>query len=163
MAKSDKSGSCWSRAVRMPSVTTSSRVSRVARFSNRMCQPTSRPSVHSRSSAIRRATARAATRRGCSRMSGTRVDQGRRNPGGLARAGRRGEHHGAPARERVADVRDVLVNDQRSERSQRPQRRRSHAPREARGHPDRGRGNADRLRRDRSSCRRTGCGCAIDR
>ena len=93
----------------------------------------------------------------------TRVDQGWRNPGGLARAGRRREHHSAPARERVADVRDVLVNDQRGERSQRPQRRRSRAPREARGRPDRGRGNADRLRRDRSSCRRTGCGCAIDR
>ena len=43
--KSDASGSCCSRAVRMPSVASSTRVSRVKRRSKRTCQPTSPPSV----------------------------------------------------------------------------------------------------------------------
>ena len=50
----------------MPSVTTSSRVSLVNWRSKRMCQPISRPTVQPRSSAMRFAIARAATRRGCS-------------------------------------------------------------------------------------------------
>src|SRR5689334_16211178 len=54
----------------MPSVTTRSRVSAVKRRSKRTCQPTSRPSVQPRSSAMRAAIARAATRRGWSRMTG---------------------------------------------------------------------------------------------
>ena len=64
------SGSCWSRAVRIPSVASSTRVSAPNRRSNRTCHPTSRPSVHPCSSAIRRAIARAATRRGCSTITG---------------------------------------------------------------------------------------------
>ena len=50
----------------MPSVTMSTRVSAEERRSKRTCQPTSRPRVQPCSSAIRRATERAATRRGCS-------------------------------------------------------------------------------------------------
>src|SRR6185436_17455958 len=50
----------------MPSVTMSTRVSAEKRRSKRTCQPTSRPRVQPCSSAIRRATERAATRRGCS-------------------------------------------------------------------------------------------------
>src|SRR5207249_7301545 len=38
--------------------------------SKRICHPTSRPTVHPRSSAMRRDTARAATRRGCSSSTG---------------------------------------------------------------------------------------------
>src|SRR5580765_4229971 len=66
----DSSGSLCSRAVRMPSVTTSSRVPASKRRSKRICQPTSRPSVQPRSAAIRAAIARAATRRGWSRITG---------------------------------------------------------------------------------------------
>ena len=50
----------------MPSVTTSRRVSLANCRSKRMCQPISEPTVQPRSSAIRFAIARAATRRGCS-------------------------------------------------------------------------------------------------
>src|SRR6187549_2963955 len=50
----------------MPSVTMSTRVSADERRSKRTCQPTSRPRVQPCSSAIRRATERAAIRRGCS-------------------------------------------------------------------------------------------------
>src|SRR5688572_21824394 len=70
VVKSDSSGSCWSRAVRIPSVAKRTRVSAVNLRSNRTCQPTSRPSVQPRSSAIRRAIARAATRRDCSTITG---------------------------------------------------------------------------------------------
>src|SRR6185436_19009415 len=66
VATSLNSGSCWRYRVRMPSVTTSRRVSLVNCRSNRMCQPISRPIVQPLSSAMRRAIARAATRRGCS-------------------------------------------------------------------------------------------------
>ncbi len=64
------SGSCCSRAVSMPSVATSKRVSGAKWRSNRTCQPTSRPTVQPRSAAIRLAIARAATRRGCSSSTG---------------------------------------------------------------------------------------------
>src|SRR5580692_6803140 len=70
VAKPDSSGSVCRRAVRTPSVTTSSRVSALKRRSKRTCQPTSRPIVQPRSSAMRAAIARAATRRGWSRMTG---------------------------------------------------------------------------------------------
>ena len=86
------SGSCCRRAVRMPSVATSSRVSRANRRSNRMCHPTSRPTVQPCSSAMRRAIARAATRRGCSRITGRR----RRAPAARASSCR----HQAPRRRR---------------------------------------------------------------
>src|SRR4051812_22814143 len=52
----------------MPSVATRSRVRSENFRSKRICQPISLPMVQPRSDAIRRASARAATRRGCSRM-----------------------------------------------------------------------------------------------
>ena len=66
----ESSGSSTRRAVRMPSVASRTRVAAVNRRSKRTCQPTSWPSVQPRSSAIRRAMARAATRRGCSTSTG---------------------------------------------------------------------------------------------
>src|SRR5437016_1750202 len=54
----------------MPSVATSSRVAGPNRRSNRICQPISAPIVQPRSSAIRWAIARAATRRGWRRITG---------------------------------------------------------------------------------------------
>jgi hypothetical protein len=70
VAKSESSGSVCSRAVSTPSVTTSSRVAALNRRSKRTCHPTSPPIVQPRSSATRAAIARAAMRRGWSRMTG---------------------------------------------------------------------------------------------
>ena len=96
-------------AVRMPSVTTSSRVSSVKCRSKRMCQPTSRPMVQPRSSAMRFAIARAATRRGCSRKPAA-LDERRRDARRLARARRRDQHRGAVAIEIPADLIDEVVD-----------------------------------------------------
>src|SRR5437899_2579667 len=70
VVKSESSGSLCRRAVKTPSVTTRRRVSALNLRSKRTCQPTSRPRVQPRSWAMRAAIARAATRRGCSRMTG---------------------------------------------------------------------------------------------
>ena len=65
-----------------------------------------------RSSAIRRAIARAATRRGCSRQHRTVVDQRRRHARRLAGAWRRGDHHGARSANGVDDLWNVRVDRQ---------------------------------------------------
>ena len=52
----------------------------------------------------------------------SRVDQRRWNSCGLACAGRSGYHYCPAPFERVANIRDVRVNNQRDERSQRTQR-----------------------------------------
>jgi hypothetical protein len=70
VAKPEIKGSLCSRAVRIPSVAMRSRVEASYCRSNRTCQPTSRPTVQPCSAAMRRAMARAATRRGCSTMTG---------------------------------------------------------------------------------------------
>ena len=59
-----------SRAVRIPSVASSTRVSDPNCRSKRTCHPTSLPTVQPCSLAIRRAMLRAATLRGCSTMTG---------------------------------------------------------------------------------------------
>ena len=59
-------GSRWRRRVRMPSVTTSMRVSRPTRRSSRVRYPTVPPTSSPSRSAMRRAAARAARRRGSS-------------------------------------------------------------------------------------------------
>ncbi len=50
------------------------------------------------------------------------IDQRRWNARGLAGAGRRRQHDRPASRERVANIRDVRVNNQREERFQRPER-----------------------------------------
>ena len=61
---SERSGSPWASARSMPSVRNLIRVSRVVSSANRTLQPTSRPQGTPSSSATRRETERAATRRG---------------------------------------------------------------------------------------------------
>src|SRR5439155_21959908 len=68
MRKSESSGSDCNRAVRIPSVATSSSLRAEKRRSNRICHPTSSPIVQPLSNAMRRVSARAATRRGWSRI-----------------------------------------------------------------------------------------------
>ena len=68
--KPPSSGSCCSRAVRMPSVANSTLVAGPNRRSNRTCHPTSLPIVQPRSAAMRVARLRAATRRGWSTITG---------------------------------------------------------------------------------------------
>ena len=68
--KPARNGSDWRRAVRIPSVATSTRVRAVKRRSNRTCQPTSSPSVQPFSAAIRAASDRAARRRGWRTIAG---------------------------------------------------------------------------------------------
>ncbi len=77
------------------------------RRSNRTCHPTSRPSVQPCSSAIRRATLRAATRRGCSTMTGPVGGERRRDPRRFSRA-RRGRHDQGAA---LANARDDLGDE----------------------------------------------------
>ena len=69
MSKSLSSGSLCRRAVRIPSVATRSRVRSEKRRSKRICHPISSPIRHPCSAAIRRASARAATLRGCRRIT----------------------------------------------------------------------------------------------
>src|SRR5258708_824829 len=132
------SGSPCSRAVRMPSVATSNRVLDEKRRSKRICHPISSPIVQPRSNAMRRARARAAIRRGCSRIvrpsairddahptgpdrarphdSGAAAadrDQSRWDARRLPRAGRRHDD-GRPGRADVGDDRvDVRVDRER--------------------------------------------------
>ena len=108
--KSDNSGSCCRRAVRIPSVATSSRVRGVNRRSNRMCQPTSCPSVQPRSSAMRRAIGSSRHTTWLQQDDRAVVYQRRRDTRGLAGPGRGRDHDRAVRAHRVADAVEVIVD-----------------------------------------------------
>ena len=98
--KPDSSGSCCSRAVRIPSVTTSSFVAPVNFRSNRTCQPTS---LSERPALLRRDARGDAARRDTPRLQQDDRAVGRerrRHPRRLAGTGR-GSDHGRTA---LADV-----------------------------------------------------------
>ena len=117
---------CCRRAVRMPSVTTSSRVSALKRRSKRTCQPTSRPSVQPRSSAIR---ARDRARRDAARLQqDDRAvrQQRRRHARGLAGAGRGGDRPPRASAHALDDLVDERID---RERDRSESDRREHADR----------------------------------
>ena len=101
--------------VRIPSVTTSMRVSRLTRVSSRVRKPTVLPTGSPSSCAMRAATARAAMRRGSSirifrSPSHALSEQGERDDGALAGAWRSLQQHAAALCQRLLQPRQGLVD-----------------------------------------------------